>query len=67
MLDSVIVMHESAAGIVRRVNVDALDLSCELLFEGFESEQIVAEDQPVIKDIVVADTMLGVIRFGWVF
>ena len=51
MLNPVIVVLERTAGVVRRVNVDALDLAGELLFERFEGEQIVAEDEAVIEQV----------------
>src|SRR5450759_934807 len=62
MLDAVIEVLERTPGVVRRVNVDALDLASELLFERLEGEQIVAEDEPVIKDVVVRDASWSVIR-----
>ena len=49
VLNTVIIMLERAAGVARRVNVDALDLAGELLFERFEGEQIVAKDEAVSK------------------
>ena len=67
MLNPVIVVLERTAGVVRRVNVDALDLAGELLFERFEGEQIVAEDEAVIEAVVVRDALLGVIRLLRVF
>ena len=67
MLNPVIVMLERAAGVVRRVNVDALDLAGELLFERFEGEEIVAEDEAVIEEVVIRDAVLGVIRLLRVF
>jgi|688.fasta_scaffold741534_2 hypothetical protein len=67
MLDPVIIMFERAAGVVRRVNEDALDLAGELLFERFEGEQIVAEDKAVIEAVCVRDALLGMIRLLRVF
>lgn len=49
MLKPVIIMAESGASIVWRINVDALNLSCELLLERFECKQVVAEDEPIIE------------------
>ena len=51
MFDAIIVMLEGAAGVLRRVDVDALDLAGELLFERFEGEEIVAEDEAVIEQV----------------
>jgi hypothetical protein len=33
----------------------------ELLLQRLERQQVVAEDQPVVEDVVVRDAMLGVI------
>src|ERR1035441_7974422 len=60
-------MTERAAGVVRRVDKLTLDLAGELLFERFEGEEIVAEDEAVIEEVVVRDAMPGVIRFLRVF
>ena len=49
MLYAIIVMFERAAGIVRRVDEDALDLAGELLFECFQREQIVAKNKFVVE------------------
>ena len=49
MLKPVVVVLECAAGVVRRVNEDALDLAGELLFKGFEREEVVAKDETVIE------------------
>ena len=51
MLNPIIVMLKRAAGIVRRVNEDAFDLAGELLFESFEGEEIVAEDEAVVEQV----------------
>ena len=51
MFQAVIIFGERAAGVVRRVNVDALDLAGELLFERFEGEEIVAEDEAVLEQV----------------
>ena len=61
MLHTVIILLERRAGVVRRVNVDALDLAGELLFERFKGEQIVAKDEPVIEQVIFRHPMLRVI------
>jgi hypothetical protein len=55
-------MRERATGIVRWINEDALYLTRELLFECFEREQIIAEDESVIEVVIIRDTLLSVIR-----
>jgi hypothetical protein len=60
-------MVECLSGIEWRIDIDALDLAGELLFERFEGEQIVAEDEAVVEAVVVRDAMLGVIRLLRVF
>jgi hypothetical protein len=48
--------------VVRWVNEDALDLAGELLFQRLEGQQVVAEDQPVVEEIVIGDPVRGVVR-----
>ena len=67
MLDTIIILLECAAGVVRRVNKDALDLAGKLLFQRFEGQQIVAEDETVVEQVVIRDAMRGVIRLLRVF
>ena len=52
MLEPVVVVLEGAAGIVRRVDVDALDLPGETLLQRLQRQQVVAEDQPVVEDVL---------------
>ena len=33
--------------------------SMELLFEGFESKEVVAEDEVVVQEVVVGDALLA--------
>ena len=67
MFNSIVIVLERAASVVRRVNEDALDLAGELLFERFEGEQIVAKDQPVIEAILAGHPVRRVIRLHRVF
>jgi hypothetical protein len=67
MFNAVIVMLERAAGVVRRVNEDALNFAGEFLLQGFEGEQIVAKDEAVIEPVIIRDAVLGVIGFLRVF
>jgi hypothetical protein len=67
MFYAVIIMFKGAAGIVRRVYVDTFYLAGKFLFQGFEGQEVVAEDEAVVEDVVFAGTVLGVIAFGRVF
>jgi hypothetical protein len=67
MFDSVVVMLKSGTCIVRRVNIDALDLAGELLFERFEGKKVVTEDEAVIEKVVVGDSVRGVVGFVGIF
>ena len=60
-------MLERRARVVRRVDVDALDLASELLLQGLERQQVVAEDEPVIEDVVARHALRSVIRLLRVF
>jgi hypothetical protein len=62
MLHPIVVMLERATGVVRRINEDALNLAGELLFERFEGQQVVPEDESVVEDVVIADSVDGVVR-----
>lgn len=55
-------MLEGTAGIVGRVDVDALDLPGELLLQRFECEQVIAKDKSVIEQVVVGNAMGGMVR-----
>ena len=55
-------MLEGAAGVVRRVDVDALDLAGELSLQCLEGKQVVAKDEAVVEDVVVSDPVRGVVR-----
>src|SRR2546422_5375634 len=67
VLDSIIIMLERRTCIVGWINKDALDLACEFLFKGFESEEIVPKNEAIIENVVVSHFMLGVIRLLDVF
>src|SRR5574337_1261759 len=63
MLKPIVVMTEGGTSVIRRINENALDLTRELLFQRFQREQVVAEDEPAIEQIVIGDPVRGVIRF----
>ena len=54
VLHAVVVVREGAAGVVRRIDEDALHLARELLLQRLERQQVVAEDQPIVEDVVLA-------------
>ena len=60
-------MVKSRPCIVRRINKDTLDLTRELLFEGFESKEVIPKNEAIIENVVVGHALLGVIRFLGVF
>jgi hypothetical protein len=64
MFYAVVVMLKGATGIVGRVYVDTFYFAGEFLFQGFEGEEVVAEDEAVVEDVVFAGAVLGVITFG---
>ena len=49
MLQSVVVMGKGAAGVIGRVDKHAFHFAAKFLFEGFQSKQVVAVDEAVIK------------------
>jgi hypothetical protein len=62
VFQSIVVVLERAACVVWGININALDLADEFLFERFEGKEIVAKDKPVIENVAVRNPMLGVIR-----
>jgi hypothetical protein len=67
MFYPIIVMLKGAASIVGRVDVDALYLAGKFLFQGFEGQEVIAEDEAVIEDVFFAGAVFGVVAFGGVF
>jgi hypothetical protein len=67
MFYAVIVMFKGAAGIVGRVYVDTFYLAGKFLFQGFEGQEVVAEDEAVVEDVFLAGAVLGVVTSGGVF
>ena len=62
MLNAVVVMCEGTACIVGWINKDAFDLASKLLFDRFQRKEIVAEEEAVIEDVVVCDSVRRVVR-----
>ena len=67
MFNPVIVVLKRTASVVWRINKDALDLAGELLFEGFEGEEVVTEDEAIVENVVVGDAVWGVVRLLGIF
>ncbi len=55
-------MREGRARVVRRVDEDALDLARVLLLECLQGQQIVPEDELVVKQIILAHPMRRMAR-----
>lgn len=51
MLDSIVILLKCATRIIGWINEDALDLSGVFGLQSFESQQVITEDQLVIKYI----------------
>ena len=67
MLQSVIVMGKGAAGIVWRINKNAFYLAAKFLFQCFQRQQVVAKDEAIIENIVIADAVFGVVGLFRIF
>jgi hypothetical protein len=67
MLDAIVIVLKSRPRVVRGVNKHTLHLPRELLLQRLQRKQIVTEDESVIEDVVLADTMRSVIRPRWIF
>lgn len=67
MFNSVIVVVESRACVVRGIDKNAFNPSEEFLFERFQCQEVVTKNEAVIKNIVVGDAMWSVIGFFWLF
>ena len=57
-------MLKRRAGIVRRIDVDALHLSGEFLFQSLEAQEVVPMDQDVVEDVLVRDAVRGMVRLA---
>jgi hypothetical protein len=61
MLHTVIIVFKCTARVERRIDVNALDLSSELLLEGFERKEVVAENEAAIEKVVIGYALHRVI------
>lgn len=67
MLDAIVVMGEGAAGVIGRVDEDALHLAGKLPLQRLQRQQVIAENQPVVELVGAGDTVFRVIALRWVF
>jgi hypothetical protein len=67
MFYTVIVMFKGAAGIVGRVYVDTFYFAGKFLFQSFESQEIIPEDEAIVEDVFFAGAVWSVVAFGGVF
>src|SRR5665213_1646100 len=67
MLYTIVILSKSRSRVVRRINEDTFYLAGKLLLQRLEREQVVAKDEPVVEDVLVADTLLGVVALLRVF
>jgi len=67
MFNAVIRMLERTSGVVWWIDVDVLDLAGGFLLDGFEGQQVVAKDKPVIEQVVVGNAVFGVVGLLQIF
>ena len=67
MLHPVVVMRKRAAGVVRRIDEHTLHLPRKLRLQRLQRQQVVAENQPIIENVVIRHPMLSVITLRRVF
>lgn len=61
MLHSIVIMRKGRAGVVGRIDEDALHLARVLGLEGFQGKEVVAEDELVVEEVGIAYAMVGVV------
>ncbi len=62
MLQPVVIMIESIASIIWWINVNTFNLPSKLLLQCLQGQQIIAEDKPVVEDILVRHPVRRMIR-----
>jgi hypothetical protein len=67
MLDTIVEVFESRPRVVRWVDEHTLDLSRKFLLQRFQGQQVVANNQSVVEQIVLGDSMGGMMRLRRVF
>ena len=53
MFYTIVVMLKCAAGVVGWIDEDTLHLASKLLLQRLQGEQVVTEDQAVVKDVFI--------------
>src|ERR1700733_12031998 len=67
MLNSIFILVKSRASVVRRINIDTFNFATKFLLQGLKRQQIVAKDQSVVEDIMIGNSLRGMIRLRWIF
>ena len=66
MLDTIVIVLESAAGVVRRIDKNALHLAGKVLLKRLQRKKVVALNKDVVEDVVIGDARPRVIGLGGV-
>jgi len=53
MLQPVVVMGKGTAGVIRWIDKHAFHLAAKLLLQRLQRQQVIAENQPVVENIVI--------------
>jgi hypothetical protein len=64
---AVVIVFKRRTRVERRVNINAFNLAAKFLFESFEGEKVIAEDETVIEEVVISHTVRGVMGFLRIF
>lgn len=64
MFKTIIIMFKGIASIVRWINVDAFDLTSELLLKCFQRKKVISVDEHVVEDVLaILPARGGMMRF----
>ena len=66
MLQAIVIVIKCGSGVVWRIYENAFDLAGKLLFKGFEREQVVAENEALIEQVVVSHAVRRVVGPLWI-
>src|SRR6266849_421513 len=67
MFQGIIIVLKRTSCVIRRINVDTLDLASELLLQRFQGKEVVAKDETIVEKVVVGDAVWGVVRLLRIF
>jgi len=67
MFDAIVIVRECRPRVVRRIDIDALDLARELLLQSFQRQHVVTKDQAIVEDIILGHALRSVMRLVRVF